>query len=547
MAIETTPLGFQKPDGNDPLRNGDNVIAANAGKAQALHSEARARLANLEAVGFSTGFDGGSPYDNFSRSFDGGNPSTQFTEDETTLDPLQLNDSAVAQAVAGGTETPVAISELVGDYLTGGDLAPLQTQIDAKMPVVKTFAELTAAVAAGGRVYVGSAPITITDPVLVTVPTQIVGGNFVLPSNAGYPVFTVTSSNVSFTGCQFTGPGTTAEYEINSRFIYAYGTLASYLKNVHVRGCRMVGNQTENIRFVCVRDFSIVDNTMDDFLYAGFMGLSVEDGTVSGNVVSNAVMKAPVVNVYGIAISDSVNTEAGRSRNIKIIGNTVKSIPWEGIDTHGGDTIIIQGNTVISCVRGIALVSGNETRVTVPTNIVVSGNFVDKGASTGTEREGISLFGLIDNLAWGVITGNIVKGYTAANSIYVSQVNILKTLVEGNSHPHIPWTTIVPDNSAWTAHGTYPPQYMVDGRTVFLRGFVTSTLSDTANTRIATLPLVTAPTRLTFAGATHGSNAAAGTGTLGVYESGELWMLYRTGGDLYSYPLECSYQRNFTG
>jgi len=49
MAIETTPLGFQKPDGNDPVRNGDNVIAANGAKAEELHQEARGRLGLIEA------------------------------------------------------------------------------------------------------------------------------------------------------------------------------------------------------------------------------------------------------------------------------------------------------------------------------------------------------------------------------------------------------------------------------------------------------------------------------------------------------------------
>lgn len=59
MAIETTPLGFQKPDGNEPVKQGDNVIAANAQTAEQLHAAERARLAQLEgAAGFpGTGLD----------------------------------------------------------------------------------------------------------------------------------------------------------------------------------------------------------------------------------------------------------------------------------------------------------------------------------------------------------------------------------------------------------------------------------------------------------------------------------------------------------
>jgi predicted RecA/RadA family phage recombinase len=49
MAIETTPLGFQKPDGTDPLNNGDNVISTNAQKAEDRIQEDRGRLAKIES------------------------------------------------------------------------------------------------------------------------------------------------------------------------------------------------------------------------------------------------------------------------------------------------------------------------------------------------------------------------------------------------------------------------------------------------------------------------------------------------------------------
>jgi hypothetical protein len=47
MAIETTPLGFQKPDGNEPVRGGDNLIAANAQKAQDVITEVKADALTL--------------------------------------------------------------------------------------------------------------------------------------------------------------------------------------------------------------------------------------------------------------------------------------------------------------------------------------------------------------------------------------------------------------------------------------------------------------------------------------------------------------------
>ena len=51
MAITPTPLGFQKPDGNEPVRGGDNVIAANAQKADDLIQSAQAAItANAAAA-----------------------------------------------------------------------------------------------------------------------------------------------------------------------------------------------------------------------------------------------------------------------------------------------------------------------------------------------------------------------------------------------------------------------------------------------------------------------------------------------------------------
>jgi len=62
MAIVITPLGFQKPDGNELVRNGDNVIAANAQKANDLIAEDRGRLSLVEGAvaGLGSGGGGGS-------------------------------------------------------------------------------------------------------------------------------------------------------------------------------------------------------------------------------------------------------------------------------------------------------------------------------------------------------------------------------------------------------------------------------------------------------------------------------------------------------
>lgn len=49
MAVEETPLGYRVPDGDDPVRNGDNIIAHNALRSQDLNEHLLSRLGLAEA------------------------------------------------------------------------------------------------------------------------------------------------------------------------------------------------------------------------------------------------------------------------------------------------------------------------------------------------------------------------------------------------------------------------------------------------------------------------------------------------------------------
>lgn len=49
MAVEITPLGFRKPDGNERVKTGDNDIAHNAQTAQELIAANQARIGVAEA------------------------------------------------------------------------------------------------------------------------------------------------------------------------------------------------------------------------------------------------------------------------------------------------------------------------------------------------------------------------------------------------------------------------------------------------------------------------------------------------------------------
>jgi hypothetical protein len=54
MAIETTPSGYQKPDGNELLANGDNVISHNADVAEGHFVNIDFRVSEVEQAAFPT-------------------------------------------------------------------------------------------------------------------------------------------------------------------------------------------------------------------------------------------------------------------------------------------------------------------------------------------------------------------------------------------------------------------------------------------------------------------------------------------------------------
>ncbi|WP_159619883.1 right-handed parallel beta-helix repeat-containing protein [Arthrobacter zhaoguopingii] len=468
-------------------------------------------------------------------------------------------DSAISTAINGtDTQTRAALDTFVDAELDSRDYATateLESQVSNRVVEVRTLEELQEAVAVGGTIRVGSAPIELTATVNVSKPCRIIGGRFTMPADASRYGFRISSGSVTLDGLDITGPGTAATLynaAAPSTFVYALGTQAAPLRNVNVVNCTMRGSQADGVRLEWVSDSIVSENIVDDFLYAGVMLLSVDNVTVANNSVTNAVMKGSVVNVYGIAATDWPNTVAARSKNVRVIGNMVKNIPWEGIECHGAERFQVIGNTVVNCPRAIALVVGNATRLTSPIDCLVQGNIVDRAGATynGNEREGISLYGLASNLADAHILGNTIRGYTA-QPIVLSGYAPLKTLVQGNSHPHLPWTDLTV-SSPWAANASFKPQYMVEGRMVYLRGMVQQTTGATGDSIVGTLPEVCRSDRnIVHYGTSHGAAITGGVATLSVGSPdgtiNNLVIRSKTTTDTSSYPIDGSYSRAFAG
>lgn len=122
MAVVTTPLGFQKPDGNELVRQGDNVIAANAQKSQDLHAKARADIVNLQSA---AGFDG---------------------------DPLVMQDSVVAALVGSNTETGAAV-EVVAASAANEAVGPIAADVATKASKVELTSTADSLSGAGNKSF----------------------------------------------------------------------------------------------------------------------------------------------------------------------------------------------------------------------------------------------------------------------------------------------------------------------------------------------------------------------------------------------------------
>lgn len=434
------------------------------------------------------------------------------------------------------------ILEILGAFETKieGDIAQFNTSVNTRLgkkrQVVTTLAELQAAIAVGGDIFVDGV-ISLNGGVEINRPCRIYGGSYTMTD--GEHGFNITSNDVTLDGGVYSGSGTDGPYRILQRFILCVGTTGNYRRNIVITNNRMDGSAATNILLRYVRQTKITGNTISNFLYSGIMLLSCEEFVVDSNVIYNAVMKSPVVNVYGIGATDSDNIPAYRSRNGVISNNMVNNIPWEGIDTHGGEHIAITGNSLRNCVRGIALVVGNESRNLVPLHITVTGNTLN---GVGSLREGISLFGKsgVSPGASAIISGNSITGYETP--IYVTAFGRTNSYIGGNSAPFIPWTNIDLANG-WQANSANPPQYKVDGHTTSLRGQAIPPIGVAKPAGIGTIPSAYAPSGygIQMLGYAKGSDVAAGDFTLGVRSSGVLTAFYPTGSDSFSYPISGSF------
>ena len=248
----------------------------------------------------------------------------------------------------------------------------------------------------------------LTGPLNISKSVTIEGGEF-LPHSEG-KCLNITASDVTIRGSRFTSPSA-ANPDASHQIIAAVGTSSAPLRRITVENIVIDKSRHHGVWLEWCEDVKVRDCQITDFQYGAVMLLSVTRGEVSGCIIRNALQEGTLVNSYGIAATDLVNTVAGRSKDILITRNIIDNIPkWEGIDTHGGERITITDNIITRCRDGIAAVAGNSSRATAPKDLVVSGNTIDS-LGISAARSAIRLYGITDGPQASAMVGpNTIRG-----------------------------------------------------------------------------------------------------------------------------------------
>ncbi|HEX5119828.1 MAG TPA: right-handed parallel beta-helix repeat-containing protein [Pseudonocardiaceae bacterium] len=405
---------------------------------------------------------------------------------------------------------------------------------------ITTQADLAAALAIGGDVVCDpTVTIELTDTMTVAQSgTRVLGGTFTRTTG---PAFLVTASNVELSGLNIVG-GNTGIYDDSQKLVYVLGVDGAPLSDIDIHDCHVTNTAAHGIWLEWCSNSRVHSNVVEHCLYSGVMIISGDGIVIADNVISDVVIAPGQANCYGIALTDSENSLAARTQRCIVSGNRVSLVDWEGIDTHGGDGLVITGNAVSATRRCIAVITGNDTRVAAPTHCVVNGNVVDGTGARVVPDIGIFLSGFSGAPASAVITGNQIVGYDSAQPISTNFWQRVDTMVANNSRPHVPWTGVTLTNG-WTASSSFPPQFTVDGNTVSFRGGVVPPAGGiSAHPVIGSLVNPASwPAARTFYATTHGSNGASGIGVLNVDTDGTLRIDYGSTTDAFTYWLTGMY------
>ncbi|PYY61795.1 hypothetical protein DEJ17_03515 [Curtobacterium sp. MCSS17_011] len=334
--------------------------------------------------------------------------------------------AAASGRVDAGHTAQASASQAVSDL----GVARLQDAVDA----VRADGVLVVT-----RQWTLSEPLRIARPLTV----RFVGGSLSTPRDID--LVSVTASGVTLIDAVLRGSG--SGHSGLGRGVRFIGTAARPLRDVRVLGADIRDFPHDGVLLEHCTVFTVADSVIEDIGYAGVLMFSCTDGTVRNNRIARITQPAPYVNSYGIEAVRATTTGlegAPRSARVVIADNHVSDVPgWEGIDTHGGQSIAILRNRVENCRVGIAIVPSkdeSDAKATkyAPLDCSVIDNVVHR--TTTGPGSGIVVRGAGERVgdcaerANGIILRNTVTGYGDGDRDAAVLVYLTRHLVIADNH-----------------------------------------------------------------------------------------------------------------
>ena len=296
--------------------------------------------------------------------------------------------------------------------------------------VANDTAAIQAALDSGAKkIKIPSGDYLVGSTISITSPVEIEGSGRVF-SNNQITIFRVLSSNVSIKNIEIEGAGNSS-YNTLNRLIEVLGTdngaatAPTRLTNIKIKDCKLHSVGRCGIYAQYIESSIISDNHISDAGYAGIEIKSSIELNISSNFISD-ISPGTSGNSYGIYLSQTNSADTTRHptcKRIKVIGNTVKNVEWEGLDCHGGEDILFLNNIVDNCGdtnAAIAIIHADDevsTPIEGTLNVKIIGNSVINAQEFGIALSAGSSTVKHRNV---VISGNTLEncGITSTSNRY---------------------------------------------------------------------------------------------------------------------------------
>jgi len=248
-------------------------------------------------------------------------------------------------------------------------------------------------------------------------------------SSAGHITALTLASNVTLVGFKVIGAGNTS-YNANGIGIKCYGTDNSPSAPTYITGPKILDVEiTEFGSFGIDCKYNVYGRIegckISEIGYMGANILSCNRFIFTNNYVSG-ISPGTSGNGYGISISSSEGSVTADPIPVfnSIIGNIIEDVTvWTGIDTHGGQNLLVADNIVHNCKYGIKITDRDVggLRTIAPKNITIADNYIDdNGLGLGSAiiiNGAFEASATVDYATNISVTGNVISGHGVSTDV----------------------------------------------------------------------------------------------------------------------------------